>query len=504
MPRLANRRETLTRQAHVKNSSALPRGSSEVAWAVLLLSASFFRLVVRWAWWFRSEIAPLVVSGAIVSVLAGLLGGIAFLPHQLALVASILGGLAVLSFLLRRLAARWPSIKDRRAREQFLFGFKRSWPVVMRSSGLAVASRLSQKELLPKLAAIEVIPGGVSVSVKLPTSLAPAQFAAEIPKVASDLECISVQVSPGKNLNYVRLDLYWHDALAVAVSAPALQSLTSRDIQVAAPVGLFADGSAADIAIYERHTLVGGLPGSGKSVFVQLLLAWVALASNTRLYLLDAKGGVELGFWEQVALASGGSFAVSQEDGIATLSGLIDVMRERLAAMREAGVRKHVPTPEDPQLVLFIDELAAFTQGLDKKQAQEFNARLYTLTAQGRAAGISIIAATQKPTIETVGAARDLFHYRVAFSCPTPSMSDVILGEGQAASGADASSIPAGMGGVGFMLAEGNKTAKKFRAFYLSDYELEGLAATAATERLDRQFAQAPSDDPAEQVGLDD
>jgi DNA segregation ATPase FtsK/SpoIIIE, S-DNA-T family len=53
------------------------------------------------------------------------------------------------------------------------------------------------------------------------------------------------------------------------------------------------------------------------------------------------------------------------------------------------------------------------------------------LVSRGRAAGVVFLAATQKPSGDTIPTyLRDLFAFRWAFRCTTPQMSDTILGAG--------------------------------------------------------------------------
>lgn len=49
----------------------------------------------------------------------------------------------------------------------------------------------------------------------------------------------------------------------------------------------------------------------------------------------------------------------------------------------------------------------------------------------GRAAGVIVILATQRPTHQVIDPyLRDLFPYRFAFRCTTDSFSDAALGQG--------------------------------------------------------------------------
>src|SRR5207249_7294390 len=111
-----------------------------------------------------------------------------------------------------------------------------------------------------------------------------------------------------------------------------------------------------------------------------------------------------------------------------------------------------------PLRLVAIDELASFTLGVgnDKKLCAEFSNLLRDLVSRGRAAGIIVVAATQKPSSDIVPTAlRDLFGFRCALRCSTRDASDTILGAGWAAQGYSAATIDSAARGVGFLLAEG-------------------------------------------------
>ena len=94
-------------------------------------------------------------------------------------------------------------------------------------------------------------------------------------------------------------------------------------------------------------------------------------------------------------------------------------------------------------------------------------------------------AATQKPRADVVPSAlRDLFGFRLALRCTTPQASDTILGQGWAANGADASTIPGAQRGVGYLLAEGERPIR-LRGFFLDDDNVTEIAARAAARRAD-------------------
>src|SRR5207249_673838 len=145
-----------------------------------------------------------------------------------------------------------------------------------------------------------------------------------------------------------------------------------------------------------------------------------------------------------------------------------------------------------PLRLVAIDELASFTLGVgnDKKLCAEFSNLLRDLVSRGRAAGIIVVAATQKPSSDIVPTAlRDLFGFRWAMRCSTPQASDTILGSGWSTQDFTASSIEGKDRGVGFLLSEGGWPVR-LKSYYLSDDDLKKLARRAeAVRRLTAEQA---------------
>jgi S-DNA-T family DNA segregation ATPase FtsK/SpoIIIE len=120
-----------------------------------------------------------------------------------------------------------------------------------------------------------------------------------------------------------------------------------------------------------------------------------------------------------------------------------------------------------PLHLVVCDELAFYLTLPEKRERQEFAELLRDLVARGRAAGIIVVAATQKPGHDVVPTApRDLFGFRLAMRCNTPQATDTILGQGWASAGADSSTIADGQRGVGYLLAEGERP-ERIKTFHL-------------------------------------
>jgi DNA segregation ATPase FtsK/SpoIIIE-like protein len=129
-----------------------------------------------------------------------------------------------------------------------------------------------------------------------------------------------------------------------------------------------------------------------------------------------------------------------------------------------------------PLHLVACDELAFYLTVEDRKRQREFSELLHGLVARGRAAGVIVCAATQKPAADVVPSAlRDLFGFRLALRCNTPQASDTILGQGWATLVHSAAAITRGQRGVGLLLAE-DGVPVRLRGFYLSDRDVDELA----------------------------
>ena len=80
------------------------------------------------------------------------------------------------------------------------------------------------------------------------------------------------------------------------------QTLPGRPLSIWQPVHLGTDemGQQVHVTLAERNMLIGGEPGGGKSVALQLVVAHGALSPDCRLVLVDGKR-VELGLWRDCA-----------------------------------------------------------------------------------------------------------------------------------------------------------------------------------------------------------
>jgi hypothetical protein len=243
------------------------------------------------------------------------------------------------------------------------------------------------------------------------------------------------------------------------------------------PVGLGEDGTWVRVTLFEHNLLVGGEPGAGKSVAIHGIIAAAVLDPSTTLWLLDPKL-VELAAWRPVAERFAGNDIFEATD---TLRAVQAAMDRRYEELLERGLRKL--EPGSPLHVVVVDELAHYLTWADKKPRDAFTDTLRDLISRGRAAGVIVICATQKPAADVIPSSiRDLFGYRWALRCTTPAASDTVLGTGWASQGVNAAAINPAQRGVGWLLHEAGQPVR-LRAFRLDDQMIAWAAHTAARLR---------------------
>ena len=326
---------------------------------------------------------------------------------------------------------------------------------------LEMTSRMIEKKLKDFGVEVRVVlaqPGPVITRYEIEpaTGVKGSQIVGLAKDLARSLSLVSIRVVetiPGKNYmalelpNAKRQSIRLSEILGSAVYNDAKSMLTmvlGKDI-VGNPV-------VADLAKMP-HVLVAGTTGSGKSVGINamiLSLLYKAEARDVRLLMIDPKM-LEMSVYEGIPhlLAP---VVTDMRQAAHGLNWCVAEMEKRYKLMSKMGVRNlagfnakldeataggtfiYNPfslTPEDPEplqrlphIVVVIDELADLMMVVGKK-IEELIARL---AQKARAAGIHLILATQRPSVDVItGLIKANIPTRIAFQVSSKIDSRTIL-----------------------------------------------------------------------------
>lgn len=362
----------------------------------------------------------------------------------------------------------WEKLRGAQARRQFL-------------RALVAIGFDDDQRRMPVVTASERTLAGPRLQVRVPAGLIVAHLEAVAEATAAAMAVAKVRVLRDRaNASRAQVTIVERDPLSGPAALPwSMTGAASTNLWVPVPVGVDEDGDSVGIVLPEHNLLLGGEPGGGKSAALSLLLAASALDPAVTMWLLDGKQ-VELAPWVGCAQALVGPNLDEAIDVLVHLQAEMDLRYAQLLAWRR---RKTTPGDGLGLHVVACDELAFFLAAGDRKDRDRCAEVLRDLVARGRAAGIIVLAATQKPSSDIVPTSlRDLFGYRWALRCATREASDTVLGSGWSTQGYSAAEIDPATRGVGFLLHEGGLPVR-LRAAYLDDETIQGIAERATQLR---------------------
>ncbi|GAA6141663.1 DNA translocase FtsK 4TM domain-containing protein [Hydrogenophaga sp. 5NK40-0174] len=303
------------------------------------------------------------------------------------------------------------------------------------SQTLEMTSRLIEKKLKDFGVEVRVVaaaPGPVITRYEIEpaTGVKGSQIVNLAKDLARSLSLVSIRVIetiPGKNLMALELPNAKRQTIRLS---EILGSQTYNDAKSLLTMGLGKDiGGQPVVADLAKmpHCLVAGTTGSGKSVGINamiLSLLYKADAKDVRLLLIDPKM-LEMSVYEGIPHLLAPVVTDMKQAGHG-LNWCVGEMERRYKLMSKMGVRnlagfntkmddakargEIIPNPfslnpEEPEpldrlpyIVVVIDELADLMMVVGKK-IEELIARL---AQKARAAGIHLILATQRPSVDVI------------------------------------------------------------------------------------------------------
>ena len=252
--------------------------------------------------------------------------------------------------------------------------------------------------------------------------------------IARNTSSVSARVSiiPGKNTVGIEIPNTRRDGVTLSEILKS-DSFQKKEIKLPIALGKSISGLPiiADLTSMP-HLLIAGTTGSGKSVCINTIISSLLYKhnpDNCKFILIDPKM-LELSSYEGIPhLLS--PVITDAKKATSALSWTVKEMENRYKLMSSEGVRnidgynqKH--KLKMPYIIVVVDEMS----DLMLISSREIENYVQKLSAMARAAGIHIIMATQRPSVDVItGTIKANFPTRISFQVSSKIDSKTILGE---------------------------------------------------------------------------
>ncbi|MGW2837121.1 FtsK/SpoIIIE domain-containing protein [Streptomyces sp. NPDC001493] len=286
-----------------------------------------------------------------------------------------------------------------------------------------------------------------------------------------------VRAAKGGNAGRVSMWVADDDPYLGTPNPSPLEKAERFSIWEPVPFGQDARGVRVEIPVMWQSMFFGGLPRRGKTFSQRLLTAAGLLDAYVRHYVADGKGGAD---WMPMKAVAHRLVMGAEDDAIealkAMLAELLAEMERRFALLRDLPTSvcpEGKLTPDIvakynlPVIFVTIDELQEYFTAMEREDREQVINDLCRIARRGPAAGFISNFASQRPDAESVPAKlREIITIRYSTQVVDRTSSDMVLGKGKAAQGADASVLSEDHKGVG-VLVTGPASYVTVRADYL-------------------------------------
>ena len=158
---------------------------------------------------------------------------------------------------------------------------------------------------------------------------------------------------------------------------------------------------------------------------MNIILAVLAACRDVEIWGVDLKGGMELAPWAQCLTR----LATNPDQADELFRDAVRRLNQRAAYIARQGHRVWEPTPDEPTLVIIVDEYA--------EMPEEAHDCADSIARRGRAVAVNLIAATQRPSQQAMGkgAVRSQIDIRICLRVRERRDTDLILGQGSVNAG---------------------------------------------------------------------
>lgn len=229
------------------------------------------------------------------------------------------------------------------------------------------------------------------------------------------------------------------EALPTQVDAHSLWEQHHSEGKLSTIIGVDEHSQPVSVDIVKDgpHAVIVGTTGSGKSEALITLLAGLARnysPASLRFVLIDYKGGASLSQLSHLPHTEVLLTDLSPSAALRTFEGLRALADRRASLLAQRGYASisdwedKDPRTAPCRVVIVCDEFTTFAQ-----THADFFEDILRWTAQGRALGLHIVLATQRPDRALTPAVLANVDLRIALRCRESSASQLLIGSGQAA-----------------------------------------------------------------------
>lgn len=280
-------------------------------------------------------------------------------------------------------------------------------------------------ERLPRIKRVFKLENGKEYMIDLPPGISSEDFKKHEQRLSEGLKA---HVETKYESGYLRMKV-----LKSKIVSKYNYEIVNIENPVEIPIGYGYEGlHTLTFSDQVSALLVGGYPGSGKSVFLRQAIVNLILTKSPeklQLHLIDLKNGVEFEMFKRVEHVAG--FAKNESEAMKLFKYLEHLTEERYEKLSKANVVNIAEYNKKGNMdyhLVIIDEYA------NLRENKEIQAKVDKLLRICRAVGIYFIICTQRPSAETVpGLIKANTQAVVAFAVKNQVNSRILLDNDKAA-----------------------------------------------------------------------